>query len=260
MKLKLFILLAIVIVLAAPAVTAQQSADSGREMTVEESYLQEAIELMIIRETSRTDNLEQKLIALDYIGNAIERGNTSNEIRMALEYLALESTQNKATERRRVVNDYPEVRRQAAKHLGTLGTPEAKATLIRICTSDKEPMVLQEAIKSLGSIEAENSDDAVSVIVWLVNRFNVSSAPDSLMALAAIDSLDKIAERNKGLKDPSAIQLLIRIAEGSYPMAVREKARQALMDLRKYTSQGSKDNQQQQQNQNQQNQQQQQRQ
>jgi len=249
MKLKLIPVLLIAVIFSAPAVMGQQSADSGREMSIEESYLQEAIELMIIRETSRTDNLDQKLIALEYIGHAIERGNTSNEIRMALEYLALESTQNKAMESKRVVNDFPEVRRRAAKHLGTLGTQEAKATLIRMCTSDKEPMVLQEAIKSLGSMNTENNDDAVSVIVWIVNRFNLSAAPDSLMALAAIDSLDKIAERDKGLKDPAAIQLLLRIAEGAYPAAVRERARKALMDLRKYTSQGSRENQEKQQQQ-----------
>ena len=48
-----------------PAVTGQ-SDKSNSEMSVEEAYLQEAIEMMIIRETSRADSREQKLIALDY--------------------------------------------------------------------------------------------------------------------------------------------------------------------------------------------------
>jgi len=245
MKLKLIPLLIIIVFLAAPAVTGQQSGGSSREMSIEESYLQDAIELMIIRETSRTDNIDQKFIALEYISNAIERGNKSNEIRAALEFLALEGTQNRATENRRLVNDFPTVRREAARLLGVFGTEEAKTALIRICTVDREPMVLQEAIKSLGMIEAGNSDDAVNVIVWLVNRYNVGTAPDNLMALAAVDSLDKIAERNNGLTNPGALQLLIRIAEGAYTPPVRERARQALVDLRRYTAQGARERQQQ---------------
>jgi hypothetical protein len=236
MRLKLISVLMIAAFVAAPAVMGQQSADSSREMSIEESYLQEAIELMIIRETSRGDSRDQKYIALEYIGNAVERGNTSSEIRAAVEFLALEGTQNRAMESGRLVNNFPDVRRQAARYLGAIGTEEAKTALIKICSTDNEPMVIQEAIKSLGSIDAGNSDEAVSVIVWVVNRFNNSAAPDNLMALAAIDALDKIAERDKGLKDAGAVQVLVRIAEGSYSPPVRERARQAIMDLRKYTA------------------------
>jgi HEAT repeat protein len=87
------------------------------------------------------------LIALEYISGALERGSTNDEIRQTLEYLSLEGTTNRVREGGRLVNDYPDVRRQAARYLGTVGTREAKAALIRICTSDIEPMVLQEAVK-----------------------------------------------------------------------------------------------------------------
>ena len=244
--LKRFSILVIAALIAVPAVMGQSGSSgsgsgSNSEMSVEEAYLQEAIEMMIIRETSRTDSREQKLIALEYIGTALERGSTNDEIRATLEFLSLEGTQNQVRERGRLMNDYPEVRRQAARHLGTLGTPEAKAALIRICTAENEPMVLQEAVKSLGSIGTNDNDDSVNAIVWIANRFNYTTAPDNLLALAAVDSLDKIAQRNNGIRDPGAIQLLIRIAEGSYAPPVRERARQALIDLRKYSAQGSRD-------------------
>jgi len=248
--LKRFSILIIAALIAVPSVMGQQSSNSGSnsEMSVEEAYLQEAIEMMIIRETSRTDSREQKLIALEYIASALERGSTNDEIRTTLEFLSLEGTQNQVRERGRLMNDYPEVRRQAARHLGTLGTPEAKAALIRICTAEAEPMVLQEAVKSLGAIGTNDNDDSVAAIVWIANRFNYYTAPDNLLALAAVDSLHKIAQRNNGIRDPGAIQLLIRIAEGSYAPPVRERARQALVDLRKYSTQGQQQRNQQQAN------------
>ncbi|MDR1858225.1 MAG: HEAT repeat domain-containing protein [Treponema sp.] len=253
MTLKRFFILIIAALITAPAVMGQSgNSNSDSEKSVEEAYLEEAIEMMIIRETSRTDSREQKLIALEYIGNALERGSTNDEIRTTLEFLSVEGTQNQVRERRRLMNDYPEVRRQAARLLGTLGTPEAKSALIRICTTENEPMVLQEAVKSLGTIGTNDNNDAVNAIVWIANRFNYTTAPDNLLALAAVDSLDKIAQKNNGIREPAAIHLLIRIAEGSYAPPVRERARQALVDLRKYTAEGMREEREKQQQQQQQ--------
>ena len=237
MNFKRYFILFTVTLIAMPFVMGQ-TANSSREMTVEEAYMQEAMEMMVIRETSRVSSREQKLIALEYIGNVLDRGNTNEEIRLTLEYLSLEGTQNKVRERGRLMNDYPEVRREAARYLGILGTPEAKTALIRICTIEAEPMVLQEAIKSLGVICSNLSDDTVNAIVWVVKKFNRTTAPDNLLALSAIDALDKIAMHYNGITNPEVIQLLISISEGSYAQPVRERARQALIDFRKYMLQG----------------------
>ena len=233
---RLFILFTVAL-FAVPVVMGQ-AANSSREMTVEEAYMQEAMEMMVIRETSRVSSREQKLIALEYIGNVLDRGNTNEEIRLTLEYLSLEGTQNKVRERGRLMNDYPEVRREAARYLGILGTPEAKTALIRICTIEAEPMVLQEAIKSLGAIGLNDNDETVNAIVWVADKFNNTTAPDNLLALSAIDALDKIAAKNNGLTNPNVYSLLIRISEGSYAQPVRERAKQALIDFRKYMLQG----------------------
>jgi HEAT repeat protein len=173
------------------------------------------------------------MVALEYIGEAIGRGNKGEEIRQSLEYLSMEGVLNKARENGRLVNNFPDVRRQAAKYLGELGTPEAKTTLLKVCMADNEPMVLQEAVKSLGDIGINNNDETVNTIAWIVTRFDVLN-PDNLLALAAIDAFSKIAEKNNGIRDPSAIQVLIRISEGNYIRPVQDRARQLVMDLRKY--------------------------
>jgi hypothetical protein len=224
--------------IAAVSLAAGQESGSGRELSVEESYLQESVELMVIRETSRSDNRDQKQIAIRYIGDAIKRGNTGEDVRGALEYLSMEGVMSKARENGRLINNYPDVRKDAATLLGELGTPEAKDTLIRICVADPEPMVLQAAVASLGKIGMNDNGETVAAIAWIVTRFDVLN-PDNLLALSAVDAFDKIAAKNNGIKDPNAIRMLIRIAGGPYIRPVRERAEQVLENLRKYNAQSS---------------------
>jgi hypothetical protein len=217
-----------------------QTQSSTSEMSVEESYLQDAVDLMIVRETSKQESIHQKLMALDFIGGLIEQGNTSDEIRLTLERLSLEGTNVQARERGRLKNDFPEVRRQAAKHLGAFGTEEAKIALLRVCVSDNEPWVLQEAVRSLGQIGIDKDGEVVGTIVWVTNKFTNTISPDNLLAIAAIDSIQKIAKNNNGVRE-DAFNLLIKISEGAYSPPVREKARQTIMDIRTLISNSARD-------------------
>jgi len=232
-SLKRFSILIITAVIIVSTAAAQSNSTAKREMSVEESYLQESIEIMIIRETARAYTREQKLIALEYINEALERGNTNDEIRQTLEFLSREGRMNMARENGRLMNNFPEVRRQSAKYLGKMGTEEARKTLLDICSYENEPMVLQEAIKSLGDIGTNENNETVTHIAWIMNRFN-STNPDNLMALATIDAFEKIARKNNGINAPEVPKVLNLIAEGQYVTPVRERARQLLAELRTY--------------------------
>jgi len=216
-----------------------QSQKSDSELSVEESYLQEAVDLMIVRETSKQDSLNQKLMALDFIGGLIDQGNTSDEVRLALERLSLEGTNVQVREKGRLKNDFPEVRRLAAKHLGSFGSEEAKIALLKVCVSDNEPLVLQEAVRSLGTIGIDKDGEVIGTIVWVTNKFTNSTSPDNLLALAAIDSIQKIAKNNNGVRE-EAFNLLIKISEGAYSPPIREKARQTIIDIRTLVSTNAK--------------------
>ncbi|MCL1927474.1 MAG: HEAT repeat domain-containing protein [Treponema sp.] len=222
---KRFILLLVIV--SIPVIFALGQAS---EMSIEESYLQESIENMIIREQSRAESREMKMIALSYIGDAIERGNRGDEVRQALEYMGLEGILNRGRENGRLVNNYPDVRRESARYLGLMGTPEAKDALLRIIYYDNEPMVLQEAIKSLGDIGIDDDGRAMTTIAWIFQKFD-NTNPDNLLALSAIEAFEKLSV--KGMKDTNAIQILIRIAEGPYIRPVQDRARQALVNLRR---------------------------
>jgi hypothetical protein len=207
------------------------AAGQSNDMTVEESYLKETVENMIIREQSRADSREMKLIALEYINDAIDRGNNGEEVKKALEYMGLEGTLNRGRENGRLVNNFPDVRRESAKYLGKMGTAEARETLLKIIYYDNEPMVLQEAVKSLGDIGIDDNGRSANAIAWILQKFD-NTNPDNLLALAAIESFEKLASGGK-IKDPHAIQMLIRISDGPYIRPVQERARQALATIRK---------------------------
>jgi len=221
----------IVTALFAASMAMGQSQGSGKEMTAEEYYIQRSIEMMIIRETSRADSMDQKMVALEYIGQSMSGGNSDDEIRQTLENLALEGTAIQTRENGRLVNNFPLVRRQAARYLGQVGTPEAKDSLLRICLAENEPMVLQEAVKSLGNIGLNDNDETVATITWIVKRFDVLN-PDNLLALSAIEAFEKIAKKNGGLKYADAIRLLLSISEGPYIKPVQDRAKQLISDLR----------------------------
>jgi len=234
---KRFLVIALVMLALPVMVSAQtrpgQTSPDNREMSVEQSYLQESVELMIIREQSRTDNRDMKMVALEYINDAIDRGNKSDEIRSALEFLSLEGVLNISRENGRVVNNFPDVRVKAATALGKLGTPEAKDTLLKMVNRDNEPMVITEAIKSLGIIGMNDADEVTQTIYWTVNRFNTLN-PDNMLALSAIDAFDKIATANNGIKDRNVLELLMKIANGTYISPVKNRASELLEKLRQY--------------------------
>ena len=108
-----------------------QTKTNDKELSVEESYLQESIEQMVIREQARADSRDMKLVALEYIGDAIKGGRTNQEIQKTLEYLALEGIVYQAREGGvgRLINNYPDVRAKAAQYLENLVLRKPKMCL-----------------------------------------------------------------------------------------------------------------------------------
>ncbi len=212
---------------------AAQTADSG-EKTVEEAYLQESLETMIIREQARAETRDLKLLALQYIKQSIDEGRTNEDIRKSLEYLALESSMIVAREAGtgRVINDFPDVRAKACEYLGDFPTVEAKDALVRVALSDREPMVISAAIRSLGRIGMNENEEVTQTIAFIVNKYDILQ-PDNSLAFETLVAIERIADANGGLKDPSIIRTVLRIADGNYILPVKQKARQLLDKLRK---------------------------
>lgn len=214
---------------------AQEKSEEKQELSVEESYLQESIESMVIREQSRADSRDMKFIALEYIGEAISAGRGNEETLRTLEYLALEGVVNKSREGGvgRVTNNFPDVRAKAVAYMGDMGGEAAKSSLVKVVLAEPEPMVLTEAVKALAKIGMNENEEVVTAISWIVTRFDVLN-PDNSLAFAALNAYEEIAEKNGGIKDPSTIRAIRRIIEGPYIKPVQARAREVLGKLITY--------------------------
>lgn len=226
---------AIFCLLLVPATTAQAAPAAGGERTVEEAYLQESLETMIIREQAYSDSKDMKAVALKYAKQAIDGGRKNEEVRKSLEYLALETTTvvTRSAGLGRPTNDYPDIRAKACEYMAEFPTVESKNALIKVTLGDNEPMVLSAAIKSLGKIGMNEDDEVTQVIAYIVRRFDVLG-PDNSLADDVLDAVLAIAEKNNGIKDASLVKAVMRIATGNYITKVKVKAGNVLDKLRSY--------------------------
>jgi len=230
MKCRRAFLLALLLGLTAACMLAAQ--DGGRELTVEELYL-EKIEMQILREQAFADDRELKMLVLDDLETMIDQGNSGRDVELILEYLALEGIVRTVRESNRLINYFPDVRRRAVNLLGRVGGEEAGTALITSLIKDVEPMVKAEAAYALGVIGSNDNNEVVQALVYSLYQEDPDK-PDNNFAYAVCLSLEKIARENNGIKDPGAYQALVRIAQGSYIRTVQNKALATLEELRQY--------------------------
>ena len=207
-----------------------QSARS--ETTAEDDYLS-SFEDMIITELTASDEYDNKMLALQYIEEALDRdvdGRDLTQIQSALDSLAGEGVITQTRSNGRLVNNFPDVRAKACEMLAKMNNEQAKDTLVKIALADNEPMVASAAIKSIGSIEQEETDDAVNTIAWVEKKYAILN-PTSSLAFEILNAYEKLAPN---LKDKGPlIQSISKIAVNyNYVTPVRDKAKEL---LRTYT-------------------------
>lgn len=218
--------------LAVAALGTAQSTD--RELTVEELYLRD-IEFQVLSEKAFSSDREVKLQVLDELEATIENGKVDDpdKVEFVLEYLGMEGTARRIRESNRLTNYYPEVRRRAANLLGRLGGEKAKNALVSILLIDDEPMVKAEAAYALGVVGLNDSNEVVQALLFTLEHEN-PEMPDNNLAYAVCLAMEKIGERNNGIREPDAYRALVRIAQGNYIKTVRRKALQTLDVLKSY--------------------------
>ena len=217
----------------ATVLPAQAAGPATKEITIEELFLR-SVEFQILREKAFSTDYDTKMEALDELDKKFTDGSTrdnATQVEFVLEYLAMEGSGRTAREDGRLVNNFPEVRRRAANMLGRIGTPEAKDALIRILLIDEEPMVKSESAYALGIIGLNPNNETVSALAFAYDRENPAK-PDNNFAYAVTLALEKLAAKNKGLKDPAAFRTLVKISQGNYLRTVKAKALQVLEGMK----------------------------
>lgn len=199
------------------------------ESTVEGEYMS-SMEDVVVQELSNSDELENKLMALQFLEEAANNGKVSPDMMVSLDHLAGEGTNTQSRTKGRVSNNFPEVRREACRILGKVGTPEAAKSLNKIVKADNEPMVLAAAINSLGEIGYNDNDETTNTIAFYSDRFETLN-PTSSLALEIVNAYEKLAPKTKDKKP--ILSSLQRIAV-DYRLAkpVRNRAKEVLNNLR----------------------------
>lgn len=210
------------------------SGERQAERTIEELYLSQDLELQIMRSQALSNDREMKLLALQNIRSMVEEGSASDGVYVILEALATEGTARQVRSEGAIINNFPDIRREAAELLGQVGGERAKNSLVRILRDDPEPMVLAEAAYGLGQIGINEANEVSDHLVQVLLRENARATPDNNLAFSLIISLERLSERNGGLPDPEVVTALLEAASGSYIRTVRRRAVEAIVNMREH--------------------------
>lgn len=200
----------------------------AQDKSVESEYLDD-VDGGIILALADTDDYDSKLVALQYLQSALEEGNTSDAVLKALDRLAGEGIMNPSMTKKRVMNNFPEIRRQACLLMSKVPTEHTKNTLISIAIADNEPMVIAAAVKSLGDIGINNNDEAVEAIAF-ANRRNQVLNPTSSLAWEVLNSFELLADSTENKKTMLDAITLIS-TDYHYVTPVRQKALKLLKTM-----------------------------
>ncbi len=234
MKLSKKVLIAATMMIVSGFVFAQE-----KETSVESEYLND-VDGDIIMTLAESDEYDNKLVALQYLANALDDGNTSDAVIQALDRLAGDglTTQNRTNGR--LMNNFPEIRREACKLMAKVPTEHSKNMLIDIATADNEPMVIAAAVKSLGEIGINNNDETVDAIAF-ANKRNQILNPTSSLALEVLNAFEQLADSTENKK--TMIDAVARIStDYHYVTPVRQKAYKLLKSLSSNSSDSKKSN------------------
>jgi len=206
----------------------QKKNNSGSETSVENEYLND-VDADIIMSLAESDELDNKLVALQYLQEAIDSGNQSEAIIQALDKLSGEGLTNQTREKGRLMNNFPEIRRQACLLMAKVPTEHSKNVLVSIAVADSEPMVVAAAVKSLGEIGINDNDEVVEAISF-ANRRNQVLNPTSSLAMEVLDAFEVLAPKTDNKK--IMIEAVARIStDYHYVTPVRQRAYKLLKQL-----------------------------
>jgi hypothetical protein len=225
----------LLLILAAAFLGAQSAQAGGKELTIEEKFLQKSIELQVLKEQAFAPEYDSKMTALDDLADKISRGSLggdSDDVEFILEYLAMEGTSHTVREGLRLANYFPDVRRRAAELLGKVRTERAKDALITVLLNDNEPMVKAQAAYSLGELGMNDDNEVAAALVFAVDREDQTRV-DNNWGYAMVLAFEKLNQKTGGIKYPGVFRALVKISQGNYLATVRQKALQVLEAMKK---------------------------
>lgn len=126
----------------------------------------------------------------------------------------------------KVINNFPDVRAEAAATLGEIGSAGSRWTLIHVVQAEQDPYALSQEITALGRLGFDGDGSSARAITSAFPRAG-TYPPDNRLAAAIVDALDMIAA-SSGSMSRRALETLFMISNGPYSEQVRSAALEAL--------------------------------
>ncbi len=173
---------------------------------------------------------EGKLIVLDSILKDISDKNyTKDDVKLVelVSFLAQEGSTRQEYENNRLVNDYPDVRRNACIVLAKIGGEQARDALLEVLHQDQSFVVKAEACNSLALLKDDPTGQILRTIVY---TYRSTYKPDQNFVIAIINAIKTISKGNEQVYG-DAIIILSEIQMGQFTRTVREEAYKAIKFL-----------------------------
>lgn len=211
------------------------SAVFAQESSVEDEYLND-YDSVVVLGLAKSNEYENKQFALKMVQNAINNGNVGPEIMEAVEQLAGEGLNTQTRTNGQLINNFPDIRREACLLMGKIKTEESKTFLLQVALTETEPSVIAASVNSLGNIALNKNDEVVNAISYMSRRFQILNPTNSL-ASEVIDCYEKLLDSTENKK--TIVDSLTQIASDyHFKTDVRKRA----LKLMKSVNSGSSNN------------------
>ena len=204
--------------------------ENSQVRTLEDLYLSTEVEIQLLRSQAVSDHRDSKLAALATIRAMHENGRVSaNEdaVLTILDSLSGEGVSKTVRSTGRIINNFPEIRRQAVYLLGDIGGARAEYIIYNILDNEPESMVLSEAVHALRRTSVSDTGRAALYITNILQVNTAQLAPDNNLAAACLQTILEL-----GVVDANVLVEVINVANGSYITMVRQQAMDLLIQLR----------------------------
>ncbi len=213
-----------------------QATDASAGKTIEEKKLQSGVALQVISGLVADNTRDAKIRALQLLDKMTVSADDAEMVSLVVE-LGTEGTTKQVYQNRRLINDFPDVRRKAAEILGKIGGDSAREALLAMAQRDNEPMVIAEAVYNLGEIGGDETQrNRISQVIAHLVTVQDPQAPDNSLGFSATHALESLINKSNGKVSPEIFQALITISNGNYVSAVSAGARKVIYDHAGFTN------------------------
>ena len=179
-----------------------------------EALLNAIPDYLYLQSLAGADNRDMILLLLANIRGRIDDrsiGKSTWYVVRLLEQLSGEGILNPVYRNLKVINSFPDVRTEAARLLGLVGSTRSRHALIQVMANEYDPVALSTEIRALGFLASDSDGASSRAIAEALARAGMSP-PDDRIADAVLDALERIGTYEGGVGEPAAIAAVLAIS------------------------------------------------